>query len=368
MDLSKAFDCLPHNLLIAKLNAYGLDSSACDLLASYLTDRRQRVKIGSTRSEWVELKKGVPQGSILGPLLFNVFMNDMFYFIEKCVLYNYADDNSLGSFAPKVDDVIDCLKHDSKIAIQWFLENGMQAHPEKFYFMLLSPHNIGPTSITLSENVTIESEPFVKALGVIIDKNLNFTEQVSVSCKKAARQLNALARISSFLDVESRKIIFNSFIRSNFNYCPLVWHFCGKQNNAKIEKIQERALRIIYGNYESPYDELLMISNNCSALVGRLKVMALEMFKSIHHLNPPCMNELFKMKETPYSMRNPLKFVQPLKRTTNFGLRSISYLGPKLWNELPIEHSNIAYMSIDAFKMFLKSWNGQTIDFTNHYV
>ena len=107
-------------------------------------------------------------------------MNDMFYFIEKCTLYNYADDNSLGSFAPKVDDVLDCLKHDSEIAIQWFMENGMQAHPDKFYFMLLSPQNIGPTSITLSENVTIESEPFVKALGVIIDKNLNFTDQVSV--------------------------------------------------------------------------------------------------------------------------------------------------------------------------------------------
>ena len=107
MDLSKAFDCLPHGLLIAKLHAYGLTLPACKLLASYLSDRKQRVKIGNDRSKWRPLEKGVPQGSILGPLLFNIFINDMFYFIEKCVLYNFADDNSLSNVAPTLEELLD---------------------------------------------------------------------------------------------------------------------------------------------------------------------------------------------------------------------------------------------------------------------
>lgn len=368
MDLSKAFDCLPHGLLISKLSAYGLDLSACDLLASYLSDRKQRVKICNTRSDWVNLRKGVPQGSILGPLLFNIFMNDMFYFIEKCILYNYADDNSVSTCAPNLGDVICSLKLDCGNAIKWFKDNGMQANADKFQFMLVSPRITDAISINICENVTITSEPHVKVLGIIIDRNLNFSEQVSASCKKAARQLNALARISNFLDIDTRKIIFNSFIRSNFSYCPLVWHFCGKQNNMKIEKIQERALRIIYRDFESSYDDLLEVSNNSTALIGRLKILIMEVFKSIKQLNPPCMNDLFEIKDTPYSMRNPLKIVQPWKRTTTFGLKSVSYLGPKIWNDLPIDFNDVPNMSVDVFKHFLKSWNGPSLVSTSHYV
>ena len=104
MDLSKAFDCLPHGLLIAKRHAYGLDVSACELFVDYLRHRKQRVQIGTTRSSWMEL--GVPQGSILGPLLFNIFINDLFLFIKNCTLHNYADDNSMAYSSTTLQNVL----------------------------------------------------------------------------------------------------------------------------------------------------------------------------------------------------------------------------------------------------------------------
>ena len=99
VDLSKAFDCLPHRLLLCKLHAYGVSRDACSLLHSYLSSRFQRVKISASRSDWVQMTKGVPQGSILGPMLFNIFINDLIYAVnDVCPLYNYADDNTLAFF------------------------------------------------------------------------------------------------------------------------------------------------------------------------------------------------------------------------------------------------------------------------------
>merc|ERR1711942_236854 len=198
---------------------YGLSLSSCELMASYLSDRNQRVKIADARSDWLALTKGVPQGSILGPLLFNIFMNDMFYFIERCALYDYADDNSLAKSAPTRTELLTDLKYDSKIAIKWFDDNGMQANPSKFQFMIASSKDNEDVSIDIDEHTTLLSEPSIKALGVTIDSKLNFSEHVTIICKKAARQLNALARISRYLNPNSRMILCNSFVMSNLNYC-----------------------------------------------------------------------------------------------------------------------------------------------------
>ena len=184
------------------------------------------------------LTKGVPQGSILGPLLFNIIMNDLFLFIEKCRLYNYVDDNSLDSSSENLADVLYNLRHDGRNAIEWFAKNGMQANPDKFHFMLLSPTPTEQQVLHLCDGTSLMSETEVTVLGVAIDDKLCFSQHISICCKKAARQLNALARISKHLNINSRRAIYNSFIMSNFNYCPLVWHFCGQVNNQKLEKIQ----------------------------------------------------------------------------------------------------------------------------------
>ena len=108
-DVSKAFKCLNHSLLIAKLNAYGYDKSAFQFIYSYLKDRKLRTKVTGSYSSWRELKSGVPQGSILGPLLFNIFLNDIFYFIDKVKLANYADDNTAYAIDHNIEDLLKVL-------------------------------------------------------------------------------------------------------------------------------------------------------------------------------------------------------------------------------------------------------------------
>ena len=133
------------------------------------------------------------------------------------------------------------------------------------------------------DNVKIQSEPHVKALGIYIDRKLTFNEHIRQSCTKAARQLNALARISKFLNFKSKKLIFQSFILSNFTYCPLVWHFCGKVNNMKLEKIQERALRIVCNDYTSTYPELIEKLSTTTMVHSRLNCILLLTFSRLFH-------------------------------------------------------------------------------------
>ncbi len=114
IDLSKAFDCMSQGLLIAKMSAYGVNNDACEFMSSYLCDRYQSVKISNNKSSWKKMLKGIPQGSRLGSFLFNVFMNNIFYFMEICDLLNYADDNTLSIIRNTVNLVINALKKDAK--------------------------------------------------------------------------------------------------------------------------------------------------------------------------------------------------------------------------------------------------------------
>ena len=137
MDLSKAYDCLPHDLIIAKFEAYGFDNISLKLFHSYFSNRKQKVKIGSAISERIDILTGILEGSILGPLIFNIFINDLIMFIEKSDIYNFADDNTLYKSSPSLSVVLNCVEHDITILLNLLKVNSLKANPQKFQFIVL---------------------------------------------------------------------------------------------------------------------------------------------------------------------------------------------------------------------------------------
>ena len=224
MDLSKAFDTLNHNLLIAKLHACGFSTESLKLIKSYLTNRLQRMKVNTSSSSWSELLIGVPQGSFLGPLLLNIYINYLFYITEMTNVCNYADATTkVGNFHAcdsDLESLIQRLEHDSMLATEWFESTYMKLNNDKCHLLLSGyKHEVMWANIVQSQ---IWESKEQKLLGVIIDRDMKFNEYILIQCKKAGRKLCALGRVYKYLNIERRMFLMKAFIESQFAYCPLV--------------------------------------------------------------------------------------------------------------------------------------------------
>ena len=196
-----------------------------------------------------DLSKGVPQGSILGPLIFNIFMNNIFYFVKNAHLFNYADDNSVSVNGKGLSMLSRLLQSEAEVTVRWFSENTMEANPSKSHGILFKGNKQVPDFNVSVDGKYIEFCRSMTALGICIDENLTFDIHIDNICLKASRQICALQRLAGLLDFPSRKAIYNSFL-SHFNYCPLVCFFTSKASIAKMQKIQERALRFVLKDSE----------------------------------------------------------------------------------------------------------------------
>ena len=172
----------------------------------------------------------------------------------------------------------------------------MQANPDKFQAIMLGKSGFENCKSLFLNGTEIKCEDSVKLLGVTIDFLLNFDLHVSNICKKAARQINVLLRLSKFLTIETKILIYKSFIKSSFNFCPLVWHFCSKTSSAKMEKLQYRALRLVFNDFDSSYETLLERVNMPTLHISRIRLIAVETFKILHKMSPVYLQDLLSKK------------------------------------------------------------------------
>ena len=212
MDLSKAFDTINHKLLIAKLYAYGFTKESLMVILSYLSDRWQHVKIDSSFSSWTELLQGVPQGSVLGLLLFNIYSSDLFFALKDVEVCNFADDTTPFVCDLELNTALTKLEENSAIALTWFETNYMKLNSDKCH-LLVSGHHYEEMFVNIGKDIIWESKT-VKLLGITIDKELKFDKHINQVSSTANKKLNVLSRMRRFLSAEKRKINFKSFIES----------------------------------------------------------------------------------------------------------------------------------------------------------
>ncbi|MCH2405854.1 MAG: reverse transcriptase family protein [Nitrosopumilus sp.] len=350
-DLSKAFDCLSHDLLIAKLEAYGFGNSALKLIYEYLNDRKQRTKVNGSYSSWETLLSGVPQGSILGPLLFNIFINDIFLFLDKTNIANYADDNTTYAVENDIMELLKTLETETVSVLNWFRMNEMKPNQGKCHLIVadVNRKKYSSKSYIYLDNAFLENEESVKLLGITIDQNLNFEEHINTLLKAGNSKLHALMRIEKYLTTDKLRLIMKTFIESHFNYCPLIWMCHSRDLNNKINKLHERALRVVYKDSNLTFEQLLEKDTSFTIHERNLQKLAVEMYKVKHNLSPLPFRNLFKP-----ASRGNAEWVLPKVRTVNKGLETIRYRGPKTWELVPKEIKESTSLSI--FKDKIKDW------------
>ena len=289
-------------------------------------------------------------------MLFNIFINDLFLINLQSNLCNFADDNTLYTCGHSFESVVSKLENDLEKIQNWFLRNSMIANPRKFQLMFLGLKETEHLGLNINGKIIRASEN-VKLLGVTIDNKLTFGQHVEDLCMKVSTKVKAFSRVSNYINFDQARILFNAVIMSNFNYCPLIWLFCSKAANSTINRVHKRALRVLYQDLESSFEELLSRHDDVTIHVKNLQKLLLEVYKTLHHLNPSYLWESFQTKSITYNLRKNLLCKLPQSsHTIKYGINSLRFRGAMLWNTLNDDAKKIE--SVAAFKKEIKTWNG----------
>jgi hypothetical protein len=354
LDLRKAFETVDHNILLSKLKYYTRNNRTVQLLASFVTNRTQRVYVNGQYSLDGALKLGVPQGSILGPLLFCIFINDLPLHITNnnvsCELF--ADDSSLHSSSKTLNKVQSDLQQGINDVVHWCHQNKMTLHPKKSNSMVITSrqkHQREPLLLGLKLNADpIEQVTSHRVLGIIVDQELRWDVHVKNICKKLSKNLYLLSKLKAFVDAEGLKMFFVAHCLSFINYASTVWCGASENQTKKLNSLHRRGAKLIITNpYLSTSDKLK--AANILPLQQQFNFnIAMLMYKTLHGLAPPYLRAFLTKAPQRYGSD---KYLLPKTRIDLYKA-SFSFVGPSMWNSLP---SNVkTSKSLSTFKSSLR--------------
>ena len=292
LDYSKAFDTVPHRRLVKQLESFGINGGALAWTDSFVTDRRQKVRANGELSEFKPVKSGVPQGSILGPILFTLFVNDIPSELET-IISMYADDTKVYT-AITSESSITSLKSDLRKLETWAQLMQMKFHPAKCKVMHLGKNNPKETyQMKTAEGKyhNLEETELEKDLGVEIDNRLKFSHHIQSKINKANRVLGCLKHTFKFLNKEIFTLLYKSLVRPHLEYASCIWSPQIKRDQDAIERVQRRATRLLPELRNLPYTSRLQQLNLPTLKYRRRRADMIETYRIMtnqHSINSHC--------------------------------------------------------------------------------
>ena len=339
LDLSKAFDTVNHNILLSKLDHYGFRGPVHNLLKSYLTNRKQYVKIGNYKSEFRQINCGVPQGSVLGPLLFILYINDLHKACNIGNLRIFADDTTVFFKCISINDITSKGTQIMTLLNKWFKENKLTLNSEKSNFVVFRGRQNKMTNLPDQinfDNACIVRSESAKYLGVILDEHFTWNQQITEVCNKLKRYFKLFYCIRNLVNTEQVKIIYYAFIYSQIKYGISIFGLLNNTKMRRFQVLQNKLLKVLLAkNYR--YSTNLL--HNELEILKVVDIAKLDVLTFIHnYFNnklPPIFNNYFRLvseihdKNTRRSNREI--FIKTY--TTNAGISMMKSIGAKIWNE-----------------------------------
>ena len=362
IDLKKAFDTVDHSILCQKLEHYGLLGRELSWFKSYLSCRQQYCSINGFESDLMNIKIGVPQGSCLGPLLFLLYINDLPQAVLNSTVAMYADDTSLSYRSDDIHQLNETMKKDLTSVFEWLKGNKLSLNVAKTKTMLITTKQkerfLAQNNKELSLNIQeerIDNVLNAKYLGIQVDSNLNWKVHIKALSTKISRAIGFLKHSKTFLTRDTLKTLYTGIVEPHFRYCCSVWGSCGATERKLLQKLQNRAARILTN---SPFDADARPLLNTLGLKTIQEMIDTEttimVFKALNSLAPEYLSDLFKRNSESHLrvLRNTSSDLQLPNKTTKNGQLCFSYKGAKLWNALPLEIKQAS--SLQIFKQKFK--------------